>query len=399
MTNAVTEGYALLRPQVAISVESAHRSWIARIFSGQPGFDPYSTSVSDVYHDLHGQASFTGKGIYDVQRLRRRCRRALPAERHPQPRSDRRRARPHRPHQCRVGGRLPGHLRRVFETQAPLGSRRLATPSVVVRCIRPAQNGRAAKNPLSALSRWKILDNLRRSLLEISVLLLLVSGWLVRPAPGALDHRGAAVWQLPAYADMLLSIIRAPERRFWKAFGKVLGGRFVESHRDTLLNLVFIPHQACLMADAIVRTLWREYVSGANLLEWETMAQSELGAGPRFGIFEQYLYISALVWLPFLFLVNPLPILVALICAFWVTAPLVAGWLNEALPEDAAMPPKDRDFLRETALRTWRYFADNCLRGASLAGARQRAGRPAACSAQYFADQSRVFVDGAVGGA
>ena len=46
-----------------------HRSWIARIFSGQPGFDPYSTSVSDVYHDLHGQASFTGKGIYDVQRL------------------------------------------------------------------------------------------------------------------------------------------------------------------------------------------------------------------------------------------------------------------------------------------------------------------------------------------
>ena len=62
----MTEGYALLRPQVAISVDSAQRSWIARIFSGQPGFDPYSTSVSDVYHDLHGVASFTGKGIYDV---------------------------------------------------------------------------------------------------------------------------------------------------------------------------------------------------------------------------------------------------------------------------------------------------------------------------------------------
>ncbi len=65
-SNTVTEGYALLRPQVAISIDSAQRSWIARIFSGQPGFDPYSTSVSDVYHDLHGQASFTGKGIYDV---------------------------------------------------------------------------------------------------------------------------------------------------------------------------------------------------------------------------------------------------------------------------------------------------------------------------------------------
>ena len=71
--------------------------------------------------------------------------------------------------------------------------------------------------------------------------------------------------QIPAYADMLLSIIRAPERRFWKAFSKMLGGRFLESHRDTLINLVFIPHQACLMADAIVRTLWREYVSQREL--------------------------------------------------------------------------------------------------------------------------------------
>jgi len=66
-TNAVTEGYAVLRPQVAISVDSSQRSWLANIFSGQPGFDPYATSVSDVYHDLHGQASFTGKGIYDVR--------------------------------------------------------------------------------------------------------------------------------------------------------------------------------------------------------------------------------------------------------------------------------------------------------------------------------------------
>ena len=82
--------------------------------------------------------------------------------------------------------------------------------------------------------------------------------------------------QIPAYVDMLLSIVRAPERRFWKAFSKLLGGRFLESHRDTLLNLAFIPHQACLMADAIGRTLWRRYISHANMLEWETMAQSEI---------------------------------------------------------------------------------------------------------------------------
>ncbi len=357
-TNAVTEGYALLRPQVAISIESAQRSWIARIFSGQPGFDPYATSVSDVYHDLHGQASFTGKGIYDVRAFD-----AAVGERFPQ-------------NAILSHDLIEGEHARTGLINVELVEDYPATYGAFSkrkhRWVRgdwqllpwlfahpPAQNGRAAENPLSALSRWKILDNLRRSLLEIAVLLLLLSGWLFAPHPVLWTLAVLLLWQLPAYADMLLSIVRAPERRFWNSFSKLLGGRFVESHRDTLLNLVFIPHQACLMADAIVRTLWREYVSGANLLEWETMAQSELGAGPRFGIFDQYLYISALLWLPFLFLVSPLPLIVALVCAVWVTAPLVAGWLDEALPKGAAMPAKDREFLRETALRTWRYFADH----------------------------------------
>ena len=358
VTNAVTEGYALLRPQVAISSDSAHRSWIARIFSGQPGFDPYATSVSDVYHDLHGQASFTGKGIYDV--------RAFDAA---------------------VGNRFPentilshdlieGEHARTGLINVELVEDYPATYGAFSkrkhRWVRgdwqllpwlfahpPIPNGRAPGNPLSALSRWKILDNLRRSLLEISVLLLLLAGWIFAPHPVLWTVAVLLLWQLPGYADMLLSVVRAPERRFWRAFSKLLGGRFLESHRDNLLTLVFIPHQACLMADAIARTLWREYVSGEHLLEWETMAQSELGAAPRFGIFERYLYISSLVWLPFLFFAGPLPIIAALICAIWVLAPMVVVWLNESLPKGAAMPPHDRDFLRETALRTWRYFADH----------------------------------------
>ncbi len=112
------------------------------------------------------------------------------------------------------------------------------------------------------------------------------------------------------------------------------------------------------MADAIVRTLWRRYISRANLLEWETMAQSELG-GARFGLFEQYLYASSLLWVPFLLLAGPFSILVAFVCSLWVTAPLIAGWLNEPLPKPEAISPKDRDFLRGTALRTWHYFADH----------------------------------------
>ncbi|HEX5226185.1 MAG TPA: glucoamylase family protein [Bryobacteraceae bacterium] len=356
-TNMVTEGHALLRPQVAISVDSTQRSWIARIFGGQPGFDPYSASVSDIYHDLHGVASFTGKGIYDVRAFA-----AAVGERFPENAI--------LSHDLIEGehartGLVPVELVEDYPATYGAFSKRKH------RWVRgdwqllpwlfphpPEAQGRARTNPLSALSRWKIVDNLRRSLLEISLLILLVAGWLATNHQVRWTIAVLLLLQIPAYVDMLLNIVRAPERRFWKAFGKLLGERFVQSHRDTLLNVVFIPHQACLMADAIVRTLWRRYVSHSNLLEWESMAQSELG-GTRFGLFDVYLYASSLIWLPFLFLAGPIPILVALVCALWVTTPLVVGWLNEPLPQPDAVAAKDRDFLRETALRTWRYFADH----------------------------------------
>ena len=122
-----------------------------------------------------------------------------------------------------------------------------------------------------------------------------------------------------------------------------------------------------------------------NLLEWETMAQSEIAGAPRFAVFDLYLYVSSLLWLPFLFLAGPLPIIVLLVCALWITAPLVAGWLNEPLPKSAAITPKDRDFLREAALRTWRVLRGSFLGGASLAGLRQHSGKPVAGDASHFA--------------
>jgi len=357
-TNTVTEGYALLRPQVAISVDSAQRSWIARIFSGQPGFDPYSVSVSDLYHDLHGAASFTGKGIYDVSAFD-----AAVGERFPE-------------NAILSHDLIEGEHARTGLMNVELVEDYPATYGAFSkrkhRWVRgdwqllpwlfahpPVLNGRATKNPLSFLSRWKIADNLRRSLLEISLLCLLLAGWLATTHQARWTLAVLLLLQIPAYTDMLINIIRAPERRLWKVFSRLLGERFLQSHRDTLLNLVFIPHQACLMADAIGRTLWRRYISQSNLLEWETMAQSEIVGGPRFSLFDQYLYISSLVWLPFIFLAGALPIVVLLVCALWIIAPMAVGWLNEPLPKSAAITPTDREFLRDTALRTWRYFADH----------------------------------------
>jgi len=353
----VTEGYALMRPRIAVSMESAGRSRLAQIFSGQPGFDTYATSVSDVYQDLHGQASFTGKGIYDVRAFH-----------------------------TAVGDRFPEnailshdliegeHARTGLLTSIDLVEDYPATYRAFSkrkhRWIRgdwqllpwltarpPAGTGRG--NPLSLLSRWKILDNLRRSVFEISILLLLVAGWLFIPHSARWTLAVLLVLQLPAYADLLLTALKSLDMRWVPAFWRHLGCRLLQSHRDTLVTLAFIPHQACLMTDAIVRTLGRLFITKRHLLEWETMAQSESAAGTRIGMVEWYLYFSALAWLPFLFIFQRLNIVVALVGSLWVVAPLIVQWLNEPLSGPAELSKHERTFLRDAALRTWRYFADH----------------------------------------
>ena len=358
-TGMVTDGYALIRPRVAVSMESAGRSRLAQIYSGQTGFDPYATSVSDVYQDLYGHASFTGKGIYDVQAFDRA-----------------------------VGDRFPENailshdlIEGEYARTGLLSSVELAEDSPATyeaftkrkhRWVRgdwqllpwlpnraPAPRGEWTRNPLPFQSRWKMFDNLRRSLFEISILLLFVAGWLTVEHATRWTLAVLALLQLAAYADLTLTIGSAPERRLWPAFMRNFGERVFESHREAFLTLVFIPHHACVMADAIVRTLIRRFVTKRNLLEWETMAESESADAAKVSVMSRYLYLSCGMALLLLLTSVHSSILVALVCSIWITAPLVVGWLNEPLPDARALSDDDRTFLRGTALGTWRFFADH----------------------------------------
>ena len=358
-TGVVTDGYALIRPRVAVSMESAGRSRLSQIFSGLTGFDPYATAVSDVYQDLHGRASFTGKGIYDVRAF-----------------------------EAAVGNRFPDnailshdliegeYARTGLLTSVELVEDFPATYEAFAkrkhRWVRgdwqllpwlfrrvPAPRGEWAKNVLPALSRWKMLDNLRRSLFEISILLLFVAGWLAVENTARWTLAVLGLLLVASYAELILTVLAPPERRFWPAFVRNFGERIFETHRDALLTLVFIPHQAFSMADAIVRTLVRRFVTKRNLLEWETMADSEAGQhAARISVMERYLYISsaaALLWLAW---IQP-GLLVGAIGALWMAAPPAVLWLNQAPPDPRALSDGDRSFLRGTALRTWRFFADH----------------------------------------
>src|ERR1019366_9596418 len=106
------------------------------------------------------------------------------------------------------------------------------------------------------------------------------------------------------------------------------------------------------------RTLIRRFVTKRNLLEWETMAESESADAAKVSVMSRYLYLSCGMALLLLLTSAHSSILVALVCSIWITAPLVVGWLNEPLPDARALSDDDRTFLRGTALGTWRFFAD-----------------------------------------
>jgi len=271
----VVRGYAILQPRVGVSLPSANRTLFASIVSGAPGVDPYTTAVSDVYQDLYDEGSYTGKGIYDVEAFERATRDRFPDN-------------ALLSHDLIEGGFARAGLVTDVQVFDDFPSRYLTWTERKHRWIRgdwqllrwmmpdvPAPGGKR-RNPLSVLSRWKIFDNLRRSVLELALVALLVAGWTVLPGS---PLRWTALTVLAVGAPWimtgLLAAVRPPLDRSWRAYYVAVAHDAVVSARQALLTVVFLPHQAWISADAILRTLWRLTVSRRNLLQWQTASQTE----------------------------------------------------------------------------------------------------------------------------
>ncbi len=359
-SRVVTSGYGILQPRVGVSVASASRSRLASLYSGETGFDIYTRAVSDVYQDLFGEGIFTGKGIYEVGILhqvldRRFPRNALLS------------------HDLIEGAYARAGLVSDIEVIDDYPSHHSAHTRRRHRWVRgdwqiaqwlsgrvPDESGRLVENPISTISRWKIFDNLRRSLIEPVTLLLFVSGWLLLPG-------GALYWTLVTLTLLFLPIIVQLGFNLGRATLKLSAtsasdslATFLRSIGFTTLNLCFLLHQTLLTADAIFRSMFRQFVTGKRLLEWETAAQSEAKRGKT--SLDHYLRISPLLSIliaGLVFKAGPHRLLIAgPIIFLWASAPLIAAWLN-ASPIGDVPPnrPSDIVFLEAEALSIWRFFS------------------------------------------
>ena len=177
-TASSSEGYGILQPRVAISLPAARTARGTRACcGGEPGIDPYTRAVSDVYQDVFGEGSFIGKGIYDVDAFERALERSLSREPDPEPRPARRLLRALRAAERRAAVR--GVSRRATPRTSAAGTAGFAATGSsrggCCRCVPGAGAGTRLRNPLSALSQWKLFDNLRRSLVPAALTLLLAA--------------------------------------------------------------------------------------------------------------------------------------------------------------------------------------------------------------------------------
>ena len=361
-TRRVKIGHGIIQPRVSVSLESAGRSAFASLFAGHVGIDPYTTAVSDVYQDLFDEGSYVGKAIYDVRAF-----------------------------EAALEGRVPENTLLSHDLlEGSLARAALAsdielfddTPSQYLvharrrhrwtrgdwqvapwlrRSVRRA-DGVREKNPLAAIARWKIADNLRRSLVAPTMLLLLVSGWHASPRV-ALASTLAVVLLVafPAYAQLTTSMISAPSRVKW---GRYLGSVGSETGRNALqsaIALALLPHQAWISADAIVRVFVRRFITHRKRLDWVPAAQAELGAERSLVGFYREMSSSLLMGAAVVVLMVRQQFLNASLAApfvvAWVLAPLLAARLSRpSIVRRPEIPATDRAFLRRTARKIWRFF-------------------------------------------
>ena len=365
----ISAGYAILQPRASIGLTSAGRSRFSKLFAGESGIDPYSREVSDVYQDLFGEGSFIGKGIYDVDAFRQA-----------------------------VDGRFPenlilshdllesGYARSALVSDVELIEEIPASYAVEAsrrhRWIRgdwqiagwllpsvsgpPEADGAATKrrpNPLSALSVWKICDNLRRSLVPPAFLAILAAGWLLGSKPAWFWTLSvAAVVFSPALLRAALELMRKPKDRDWPAQVILTGNSAGRPLLLAALPLLFLPYEALICLDAILRSGVRMLFTRRGLLLWHTPSYARRNARRTPGDFFLEMWIAPVLALALsaaLAFVRPerLP-WCAPVLIFWLASPLMAWWLSLPIVSRAReLSAGQRAFLRAAARRTWRYFA------------------------------------------
>jgi cyclic beta-1,2-glucan synthetase len=346
-SDQVVAGYTIVQPRIETSPSSERRTYFSRLFAGDAGFDIYTHACSEIYQDLFGSGIYVGKGIYDVDAFTRSVR-----------------------------GRAPDNALVSHDLFEGIHGRTALATDIVLfdgfpetyatyawrlhRWVRgdwqllpwllkrvPSAEGGVLSNRLVRIDRWKIVDNVRRSLISTAVVVLLVMGWLSAPV-------NVSAWTLGVLSIFLApALVGLPTARGRR--GEVIG--------RCVLAVTFLVHDASLVIDAVARVIVRKSITRKRLLEWTSAAHTARGIAKRSSREQlwQTMMLSPLVAVGVLILVaSERPgalVAIAPLLMLWVSAPEIAHAVSLRYPARVAhVNDGDRRELRLLARRTWRFF-------------------------------------------
>ena len=357
----VTRGYGILQPSVGSSMSGRVASRYARMFGSEPGIDPYTRMVSDVYQDLFGEGSFVGKGIYDVEAFERALGDRFPENRilsHDLLEG------------CYARAGLVSDVR-LFEDYP---ARYAADVKRRYRWIRgdwqllpwllpwvPRKGGGFGRNTLSGLSRGKLLDNLRRSLVPAAATTLFVIGWALVPQALTWTLWLLCLLLLPVLVPTLRDVFTRPMDMTLETHLMQVLKSCAQQLRRAAVNLACLPYEAFFSLGAIARTLWRMAISHRHLLQWNPSSEVERGLGSGTGAELRSMWFApvfAIAIAALLLACSPMALWVAMpILALWFVSPALMAWLGRPPARRLAqLAPAQLAFLGRLSRRTWAFF-------------------------------------------
>ena len=359
-TGEIKAGHTILQPRTQVRPASANRSLFTRVYSGDSVIDLYTRAVSDVYQDLFDEGNYVGKGIYDVDAFQKSLSDKIPEnnllshdlfegmqgrcglvtdvvlfEDYP-------------PHYLVYTDRMHRWVRGDWQLLPWLANRV------------PHRTQGKARNTLSTIDRWKLFDNLRRSLVQPGVMALLVGGWLLLPGSSLL-------WMLIALSPYLMAVVSnfivEVQHSFSKQHSTVTSRPMRLAMLRSLFEIIFLPHEALIVCDAISTTLVRLFITHRHMLQWVSAAHTVQIFGKRLHLKSAWQAMIIAPLLAFLFsimlfvlhrhiLLIALPLLVC-----WILSPYIATRISQPYrqPVRKVLPAQEHK-LRLLARSTWLYF-------------------------------------------
>lgn len=361
----VTEGYGIIQPRIAISLHGAVRSWYTRMHENDSGIDPYTRVTSEVYQDIFNEGSFIGKGIYEVETFLKVLEDRFPENRILS-------------HDLLEGS----YTRCAFASDVQLYEEYPWKYSIDIsrryRWIRgdwqiwnwflgyvPDAQKKLYRNPLSLLSKWKIFDNLRRSLVPVFLLLLLIIGWTLLDNSWFWTAIVTAIILLPSLITSAWDILQKPPDVILKHHIEQTINSIFRNILYAAFTIICLPYEAYISAKAISVTVWRMIVSKKKLLQWNPSGfDSGKASDSLIFIYKKMWFTVILTVSLFIYLIVSSIVIAFMAFPFfvaWTLSPFLVWWLSKPLLQTKkiyTLKANEKEFLEKISRRTWAFFED-----------------------------------------